>query len=84
MDLWSENSPEACAAVGLDCGTCIHRAAANLAHICPGVEPGSLQQLFVQLYQSPACQVHMYAFERAYLEAANPQPALFTTATAAA
>jgi hypothetical protein len=84
MDLWSENNPEACSSVGLDCGTCIHQAAAKMARICPGIASAQLPSVFVQLYPSPACHPMAEAFAFAYAEAADEQPRVFTLATAAA
>lgn len=84
MDLWSENNPEACAAVGLDCGTCIHQAADRMAQICPGIAPAQLQRVFFQLFQSAACHPMAEAFTAAYRESAAPQPRVISIATAAA
>ena len=84
MDLWSENNPEACAAVGLDCGTCIHQNAAKMAKICPGIAPAQLASTFFQLYGSSACHPMLEAFELAYAECSAPQPRVISIATAAA
>jgi hypothetical protein len=84
MDLLSENSPVACAALGLKCGSCIRDAAASVAGICRGLQPGGVQQIFVQLYPSAGCRPMAQAFELAYFEAsATPKP-VFSFRTAAA
>ena len=83
MDLF-ENSPESCSNIGLDCGTCIHRSAASVAAICRGMEPAGLQQIFLQLYASPACHVMEQAFALAYEESSGAQKAVRSFASAAA
>ena len=57
MDLLIENSPETCLSLGLDCGTCIHQAAATVAKISR-LEPHGIQQIFLQLYPSPGLPSH--------------------------
>ena len=68
MDQLTENRPETCLSLGLDCGSCIHQAAATVARICRGVEPRGVQQIFIQLFPSPGCQQMAHAFELAYRE----------------
>ncbi|MGD0301360.1 MAG: hypothetical protein ABSE86_30145 [Bryobacteraceae bacterium] len=85
MDLFvTENRPESCSALGLDCGTCTRRAASSVASICGGLDPQGVEQIFFQLYSSPGCRPMAQAFELAYLEATVPiQIAAMATAAAA-
>jgi hypothetical protein len=81
MDLLlSENRPETCGAVGLECGLCTRKAAASVARICTGLQPHGIQQLFLQLFPSPGCRPMAQAFELAYGESSG----FGTTARAAA
>lgn len=75
MDLMLESGPETCRSLGLDCGTCVRRAAATVATICAGVEASGAQQLFFQMYPSPGCRPMAQAFVLAYSEASMPEPA---------
>jgi len=84
MELLFESRPETCSAVGLDCGTCIHRAAASVAEICRGLDNAGLQQVFFQMYPSPGCRPMAYPFALAYQEASDAQRPRFTVASAAA
>ena len=83
MDLLTENSPETCLSLGLDCGTCVHQAAAMVAKICRTAEPQGIQRIFFQLYPSDGCRSMAHAFELAYREASMPHKVVkFTTAAA--
>jgi hypothetical protein len=85
MDHFVEANPESCARIGLDCGSCIQRSATSVAQICGGIESHALQQVFFQLYASPACYPMAQAFATAYKESSDsqPQPTLaFATAAA--
>ena len=84
MDLLAENRPESCSNLGLDCGTCIHGAAASIAKICHGLESGGVQQIFFQLYPSPGCQPMAEAFELAYRECSIAEKPRLSYASAAA
>ncbi len=84
MDQFTENRPEICSALGLDCGTCIHAAAASVARICQGLESRGIQQVFFQLYPSPGCQPMAQTFEMAYQASSNSQRPRLSVATAAA
>jgi hypothetical protein len=84
MELFAENSPETCSTLGLECGSCIHQAAANVARICHGLESSGIQQLFVQLYPSSGCRPMASAFELEYRESSDTHPPLLTFASAAA
>jgi hypothetical protein len=71
MDLLAtENGPETCSALGLECGSCIRKAASSVAGICGGLEPQGLKRVFLQLYPSPGCRPMAQTFELAYLDAA--------------
>jgi len=84
MDLSAtENRPETCSMLGLDCGTCIHKAASSVASICGGLEPQGIRQVFFQLYASPGCRPMAQAFELVYQEHATPL-AISALASAAA
>jgi len=84
MELWSENNPETCATVGLDCGTCVHQAAAKMAKICPGIAPAQIQSTFFRVYRSSACHPMVEVFALAYAESSTLQPQVLAIATAAA
>jgi len=84
MDLLADHSPEMCSQIGLDCGSCIHRAAASVANICHGMQPPAVQQIFFQLYTSPGCHPMAQAFGLAYQEYQPEPQRVLTFATAAA
>ena len=84
MDLLTENSPETCSSLGLDCGTCIHQAAAMVAKICRTAEPQGIQRIFFQLYPSAGCRPMAHAFELAYREESMPHRKVVKFTTAAA
>jgi hypothetical protein len=83
MDLFTENSPETCSSLGLDCGTCIHQAAATVAKISR-LEPHGVQQIFFQLYPSSGCRPMAHAFELAYRESSNTLKTVIKFTSAAA
>jgi hypothetical protein len=78
-----ENRPETCSTLGLECGTCVRKAASSVASICGGLDPQGVRQVFFQLYASPGCRPMAQAFELAYQENATPM-AISALATAAA
>lgn len=84
MDLLTQNCPESCSSLGLDCGTCIHQAAATVAKICRGLEPQGVHKIFFQLYPSAGCRPMAPAFELAYREFSKPQKTVVKFTTAAA
>lgn len=84
MELLFESRPETCLKVGLDCGTCIHAAAASVAGICCGLDSTGVQQVFFQMYPSPGCRPMAHAFALAYQESSDAQRPRFTVASAAA
>ena len=84
MDLVTENQPETCSNLGLDCGTCIQRCASTTAAICPDLEPAGVHRMFFQLYASPGCHPMAHAFMRAYDDAATPSKPMMVAARASA
>ena len=85
MDPWlTENRPETCLSLGLDCATCMRKTASSVARICTGLESHGIQQLFLQLYPSLGCQPMAPAFEMAYRESAGLAKPVLTAAAAAA
>jgi len=84
MDFVTENRPETCSSLGLDCGTCIQRCALTTAAICPDLQPAGVQHIFFQLYASPGCHPMAHAFVRAYAEATMPSKPLVVAARASA
>jgi hypothetical protein len=83
MDLLTENSPETCSSLGLDCGTCVHQAAATVAKISR-LDPHGVQQVFFQIYPSSGCRPMAHAFELAYRESLNPLKTVIKFTSAAA
>lgn len=67
--LVNDARPDGCLGVGLDCRTCMHRAAANLAAICKVLDGRGLREAFAQIYQHLACGPMFSIFEHAYGEA---------------
>src|SRR5271168_5012893 len=84
MDLVTENQPETCSSLGLDCGTCIQRCASTTAAICQHLQPAGVQRVFFQLYASPGCHPMAHAFMRAYEEASQPLKPMVVAARAGA
>ena len=84
MDLVTENQPETCSDLGLDCGTCIQRCASTTAAICPDLQPAGVHRMFFQLYSSPGCHPMAHAFMRAYDDAATPSKPMVVAARAGA
>jgi hypothetical protein len=74
MDLFTENSPESCSRLGLDCGSCMHRGASSVASICCGLQTPGVLQIFYQMYPSPACHGMAEAFVLAYQECSIVKP----------
>jgi hypothetical protein len=84
MDFTTENRPETCSSLGLDCGTCIQRCAATTAAICPDLQASGVHRMFFQLYPSPGCHSMAHAFMRAYDDAATPTKPMTVAARATA
>ena len=82
--LATENWPETCSVLGLECSACIHNAASSVASICGGLDSQGIRQIFFELYSSPGCHPMAQAFEVAYQEATAPEliPVLATAAAA--
>jgi hypothetical protein len=81
--LLNDIRPDSCLDVGLDCRTCLHRTAADLAAICLSLEGGSLWTTFAQIYPHPSCGPMFSNFEHAYLEALDRETERTFAATAA-
>jgi hypothetical protein len=84
MDLVTENRPETCSSLGLDCDTCIQRCASTTAAIVPDLQPSGVHRIFFQLYSSPGCHPMAHAFMRAYNDAATPSKPMVVAARATA
>ena len=85
MDLLlSENWPESCSALGLDCGSCTRKSASTVAKICIGLESQGVHRIFLELYPSPGCRPMAEAFELAYRDASGVSQAPVGSAAAAA
>jgi hypothetical protein len=84
MDLVTDNRPETCSSLGLECSSCIERCAATTAVICPDLEPAGVHRVFFQLYPSPGCQPMGHAFLRAYYAAGSPKKPIAVAARAGA
>jgi hypothetical protein len=84
MDFATENRPETCSSLGLDCGTCIQRCASTTAAICHDLQPSGVHRIFFQLYSSPGCHPMANAFARAYDEASKPSKPLMVAARVSA
>jgi hypothetical protein len=84
MELVTENRPETCTSLGLDCGTCIQRCASTTAAICQDLQPSAVHRVFFQLYPSPGCHPMAHAFMRAYEDASMPLKPMVVAARASA
>jgi hypothetical protein len=84
MDLFTENQPESCASVGLDCASCIQRNASTTATVCQDLLPSGAYRVFFQLYSSPACHPMAEAFVAAYQDAMTPSMPVMRPARASA
>ncbi len=84
MDLATDNRPETCSSLGLECCSCIERCAATTAVVCPDLDPAGVHRAFFQLYPSPGCQPMAHAFFRAYGAALTPHKPIAVAASAAA
>ena len=82
MELMLESKPETCSMLGLECGACVHKAAASVASICIGLDAFGAQQLFFQMYPSSGCRPMAQAFILAYSEASVPEARVLTFAAA--
>ena len=85
MDLLvSENRPETCSNLGLDCGTCMRNAASSVAGICHGLDSQGLIRIFFGMYPSQACHPMAPVFESSYREATTCEcePVLASAAAA--
>jgi len=80
----TENRPETCSNLGLDCRTCVRHAASSVASICQTIESQGLFQIFLSMYPSAGCHPMALTFEAEYQEATAPEslPALVAVASA--
>lgn len=65
--LLNDLRPDSCLNEGLDCRTCTHAAAWQIAAICPTLAPSAIQTTFFEIYRHPSCHPMCQAFEWAYL-----------------
>jgi hypothetical protein len=84
MELVTENRPETCLTLGLECGTCIQRCASTTAAICQDLQPASVHRMFYQLYPSSGCHPMAHAFARAYDDASRPSKPMVVAARVSA
>jgi len=84
MDLFTENQPESCARVGLDCDGCVQRSASTTATVCQDLLPSGAHRVFFQLYSSPACHPMAEAFVAAYQDAVTPSMPVMRSARVSA
>jgi len=84
MDFATENRPESCSTLGLECSACIQRCASSMAAVCPDLAPAGVHRIFFQVYSSPGCHPMAHAFMRAYQDAATPSQPIAVAASAAA
>jgi hypothetical protein len=73
MDFTTENRPETCSSLGLECDACIQRCASTTAAICPDLQPAAVHRMFFQLYPSAGCHSMAYQFLQAYDQADVPR-----------
>ena len=63
------NYPSRCLEVGLGCEECTTSSAREVAQVCKGLRGKAVAQLFVQIYNDPACARMHAHFSAAYREA---------------
>jgi hypothetical protein len=69
--LMTENRPQSCSEVGLNCRDCVAESARQVAEVCRGLRGGMIGQLFVQIYADPACAPMHGHFAACYREASG-------------
>jgi hypothetical protein len=84
MDLFTENQPESCASVVLDCRSCVQRNASTTATVCQDLLPSGAYRVFFQLYSSPGCRPMAETFVAAYQDAVAPSMPVMRPARVAA
>lgn len=82
--LSTENRPETCLALGLDCNTCMRKAAGSVARICGSLDQSGVQKVFLELFPSSGCRPMASTFEVAYRQTSGFPVAVPATAVAAA
>jgi hypothetical protein len=65
--LLNDIRPDSCLNEGLDCRTCTHATASQIATICPTMTPDAVQGAFFEIYRHSSCHPMCQAFEWAYL-----------------
>ncbi len=65
--LLNDLRPDSCLNEGLDCRTCTHATASQIAAICPTLVPDTIQATFFEIYRHSSCHPMSQAFEWAYL-----------------
>jgi hypothetical protein len=65
--LLNDIRPDSCLNEGLDCRTCTHTTASQIATVCPTLSPDAIQTVFFEIYRHPSCHPMCQAFEWAYL-----------------
>ncbi len=65
--LLNDIRPDSCLNEGLDCRTCTHAVARQIATLCPSLSREAAQAIFLEIYRHPACRPMCQAFEWAYL-----------------
>jgi len=84
MDLMvDDRNPETCRSFGLECRTCVERAAEAVAAVCRGMNGTGVQTIFIQLYSSPGCAPMAGTFESAYLATSTPRKPMLHAVAAA-
>jgi hypothetical protein len=64
--LLNDIRPDSCLNEGLDCRTCTHATASQIAVICPTLGPDAIQAVFFEIYRHQSCHPMYQAFEWAY------------------
>jgi hypothetical protein len=81
--LLNDLRPDSCLNEGLDCRTCTHATASQIAAICPTLDPSAIQMTFFEIYRHPSCRPMSQAFEWAYLARVESGRATVAVADAA-
>lgn len=81
--LLNDLRPDSCLNEGLDCRTCTHATASQIAAICPTLAPGAIQAMFFEVYRHASCHPMCQAFEWAYLSRVECEREMVAVADAA-
>lgn len=71
--LLNDLRPDSCLNEGLDCRTCTHATASQIARICPTLTPDAIQSIFFETYRHTSCHPMCQAFEWAYMARVESQ-----------